>query len=335
MDSKPILDAFGEQALDTWSIRKTTGKLNIIQRVQLALKQVERAAIGGLDASQLALIPDFSHWNGEIDLTQMGDLGGMWTKACDGKQMYAGDGSDKQNYIDKTLRANIQKAYDAKIPCGVYIYFQPIITDYTHQSIIDWHYAVFKEAVKGLIPGKSFHAIAIDVEERGDTGVNIRDKVMGLYKLLREDPAFASLPIYFYTSISILNQYAAWSDAISNPNANYNLWMAQWAYNGTRTTWANLRSVIIPALSMKVLTPGYATWKMLQWGVFSGLAGCPGGCDLSFYKGTKAAFQKEWNYAQPVTPPPPDVPDEPQPQDNPDLAALTLRVAELERWRKS
>ncbi len=58
--------------------------------------------------------------------------------------------------------------------------------------------------------------------------------VLTLFKMLADDDAFAGLPIYIYSSISVLNEYTNLREQISWKGANYNglpyrLWMAQWA----------------------------------------------------------------------------------------------------------
>lgn len=303
-------------------------------------------SIGGLDTGNLALIADYSHWNGNIDLA-LTKVDFAWFKACDGKQIRSGDAYDLSNYVDDTLHTNIQKAYDLKIPCGVYIYVQHNFPNWTTQSIAEWHYKVFKRATASLVPGKSFHAIALDVEERGASAPNMAAIVLTLHHLIADDPAFAGIPIFIYTSMSVLNIYTNLREQISYKGSNYNgmpyyLWLAQWAWNATpriTTNWDELRSKYLANLTMRVSTPGYAVWTMCQIAANFVLPGCTVNItDISVFAGARDKLYALLNYST-TTPPPTEPPGDDTNSDTTitktDFDALVARVVELERWRKS
>lgn len=304
-------------------------------------------SISGLDPAQLALCADVSHWNGAIDVDLM-DISLLFVKACDGHRMQAGSDADKSNYVDSTFHANVQKAWDKGIPCIPYIYVQwDGFPGVSNHGVALWHYQVFKQAIGSLIPGKSFHGIAIDVEERGNTAPNMAEIVLSLFKMLADDSAFAGLPIYIYSSISVLNEYANLREQISWKGANYNglpyrLWMAQWCWRSTpriTTSWAELREKYLNTLIMKVITPGYASWNFVQVAANFVLPGCTVNItDLSFYKGSQAALYAELGYKAPIVEPD-DPGEEPPPVDDvaalaAQLSALTVRVVALEAWKK-
>lgn len=306
------------ECLDTWSKKRGAGNIPLKMRLQLWWKSIrrkwfgERSLISGLDPSTLAIILDTSHYDGDYNLKTMraGGVSMIITKACDGVRMYGTDNTDLQNYVDKTMRVNIQKCYDVGIPCGVYIYvktYWSYFYSWTNKSIAEHHYNVFKEAVKGLVPGVSYHLIAIDFEEEGQNDYNTNIILGMLYDLLRKDPAFANLPIIWYSSMRFYNLYPSWMTTIASQGTPHNFWMAQWAWTtDIVTTWEYLKTNIIAKLDMKVVTPGFATWKIVQVsGDAIKVPGDVGAIDLNLYKGTEAQLYTWLNFVPPEPKPEP------------------------------
>lgn len=295
--------------LDLWTQNRTVGRLTILQQLQIKTMEQPPALVGGLDQNSLALMVDISHWNGDVNVRQMvseGQIAALFAKASDGKPVITGNLLDLNTYKDDWFDRNCQKAYDAGIPFIPYHYVQPYIVDYSIASTIDWNFRCLKNAIGPKIPGKSFHAICLDFEERTTTNTNGASVMMGLIAAIQTDPVLSKVPIIIYTSVSILNSYPALRDQLSYQGANYNLWLAQWSYTTpTKTDWATLRSTYIPRIEMRVITPGYATWWAVQWSAAFVLPGCLGACDLSFYKGTPTQLYAALNYQQATTPPPP------------------------------
>lgn len=312
--------------LDTWSRERKSGRLGLIDRVKLALQRPEQTLISGLDATQLALMIDISHWQGDVDIALMvreGGIAGCLPKMSDGLQVRPGGASEITNYIDDKFYQNVQRCYDAKIPCMPYHYVQVAIPDYTVQDLINWQWKVMDAALSKLKAKVSYHAICLDVEERNGTSTNTRDVVLGLMAKIRAHPEYGKVPVIVYSSMSVYNLYPALRDQLSYQGADQNLWMAQWVYNtSTVTTWANLKSVYIPKIEMKVLTPGFANWWAVQWSASFTLPGCAGRCDLSFYRGTKGALWSWLGFAA-VEPEP-----EPEPAD-PEIKATLARIEKV------
>jgi GH25 family lysozyme M1 (1,4-beta-N-acetylmuramidase) len=312
--------------LDTWTRDAKVGKLNLIDRYNLWRMKEEPTLIGTLDPTTLARQIDISHWQGDVDIAKMkaeGDISMVFPKASDGKQVQAGDPTYANNYVDDWLYRNVQKCYDAKIACGPYHYVQPFFPDYTLEGIVAWNMKTLHAALDPLTPKKSYHAIVLDVEEATGTEPNRSDVVLKMMEAIAADPKMSQVPVIVYSSMSMYNSYyPKLRDQLSFPGANKNLWMAQWVYNTvTNTTWANVVSTIMPSISMKVLTPGFATWKFLQWSSSLILPGGSGRTDVNFYNGTKAALYS-WLGFDPgtVVPPPPPPP----------ATDLTARVVALE-----
>jgi hypothetical protein len=309
-----------EQYLDVWQINRKhnlTMKQRFYRWITRLLARFVPSLISGLDPSTLAIVGDVSHWNGDIDVKTMkaGGLAMLWTKASDGKQIYYGAFDDEQTYIDKTLRPNVQKCYDAGIPCGLYHFYQPlVVANWTNQSTAEHNYKMFKAAVKGLVPGVSFHAISIDFEVLTANDYNTNIQLMLFFKMLRADPAFVGInidfvfPIEWYSSMRFFNLYPAWATSVSSQGTLHCFWMAQYIFTtGLTTTWENLKSAIIPKLDMRVSTPGFASWDFVQWSASIKLPGCNGALDLNFYRGSADQLYARLHYTAPVIPPPPPV----------------------------
>jgi len=289
-------------------------------------------SISGLDPTKLALMVDISHWQGDVDIARMvreGHISAVSPKMSDGKQVREGGAYELTNYIDDKFYGNVQKCYDAGVPCLPYHYVQPMFPDYTAQGVLDWNWKVMQAAVKPLVAGKSYHALVLDVEEKNTTSPNAATVVMGLLTRMAEDAQMKQVPHLVYTSMSILDYYPTLRDQLSYKGADRNLWMAQWVYNTvTKTTWEGFWSEYVPKISMTVKTPGFANWRAVQWSSSFILPGCAGRCDVSSWSMTPAQLF-DWLNFKPAT-----VPVEPEPEepDEPtgDLAALTARVAALE-----
>jgi GH25 family lysozyme M1 (1,4-beta-N-acetylmuramidase) len=328
--------------LDTWSQRRTTGELSLIDKIKLRLMQtVEKTLVSGLDATKLARIIDISHWQGDVDIALMvrlGDVAMCLPKCSDGKQVRAGSSSDKTNWIDDRFYENVQKCYDAGIPCGPYHYVQVALPDFTAQDLINWNFEILKLALGKLKAGVSYHLIMLDVEEKNATNSNAATVVMGLIRKIEEDPELSKVPILIYSSISVLNYYPALRDQLSYPGANRNLLMAQWVFSGSiATTWANLISQYLPKIEMKVLTPGYANWWGVQYSAAFMLEGCAGRLDQSLYRSTKAGLWSWLGYKAPKPPdePPPPPPPPPPPDDlAAQVAANAADIAKLKAFRQ-
>lgn len=321
------------QYLDTWSNRRTVGRLSLLDRIKLARMRPEQTAISGLDASQLALLIDISHWQGDVDIAMMvrdGGIAGCFPKMSDGLQVRPGGAFEVTNYIDDKFYKNVQRCYDAGIPCLPYHYVQLAITDYTVQDLINWQWKVMDAALSKLKAKVSYHAICLDVEERNGSNTNARDVVKGLMDKLATHPEYSQVPVIVYTSMSVLNQYPALSDYLSYQGANRNLWLAQWVYNvTTTTTWERLRSEYIPKIEMKVLTPGFASWWAVQWSSSFVLPGCTGRTDLSFYRAPKAAMWSWLGYTPAVEPEDPEDPETEEPVG--DLSKVLEQLDRMEQ----
>lgn len=315
-----------KQYLDIWSESRNAGKLSLAQRLDLALAPKGKTLISGLDQTKLALMIDISHWQGDVNIGQMvseGKVALCMCKASDGKQVQEGSSTNKANYVDDWLYRNVQKSYDAKIPCIPYHYVQPFFEGYTAQGIADWNMAVLHTALDQLAPKVSYHAICLDVEEKQNTDTNGSDIVLKMMQAIEADPKMSQVPLIIYTSISVLNFFTKLREQISFQGANRNLWMAQWIWNTTTTcTWEYFWKTIVPQLSMKVLTPGWASWWALQWSASMILPGGTGRTDVSFASRTPEALYKWLDYkaAQP----------EPDPEPQPTDPELEARVQALE-----
>lgn len=325
MEEKMVL-ARPERTVGEWKKTFADRAWEVRQRLALGAYQtfLDRMAvlgsISGADPAKLPLIADYSHWNNVIDLTLVkGFIKAVFLKACDGQQMYAGSSTDLGNYVDKTFHINVDKVYKLDVPCVPYIYVHwKTMADagYKNLDIAKHHYKVLKQAIGTLIPGKSFHGVALDVEERNGTSPNVADIVITLFKLIADDPAFSGMPIFIYTSMSILNLYPNLRKQISWAGANYNgrpyyLWLAQWAWAAKpqiTTTWQELHTKYVDPLVMRIITPGSAVCTILQFAANFKLPGCADNItDLSFFIGTPEGLIKLFRYtSHEVVVPPPD-----------------------------
>lgn len=257
--------------------------------------------VSGIDTSKLSLGADFSHWDGDIPGEVFKRIDYAWVKACDGDQLRPGDPYDYTNYVDIDFRNNVQKCWDADIPCGIYVYIVPTFPGFTMDSIIQLHYKALKAATKGLIAGKSYHAIALDVEEtkRGQTDTNWQKIVKGLTDLIYNDPEYAPVRkgVIYSRMGGVLANLPALSDEISNKAVleKYHMWMAQWAWGPApiSTTWDELKNRYIAALNMKVVTPGFQTWDFVQWSAAFKIPPTTFVYDFNFFHGDKTAC---WNW---------------------------------------
>lgn len=325
--------------LDTWSRKEVTTTDKVKNLLGFAQKPgpaspsalAQAGSVSGLDPATLALGADVSHWNGKLDVAKMkaGGIKVLFPKAGDGKQMIAGGQWDLGNYVDDTLHDNIQQCYDNKIKCVPYFYFQPTLVQ-AGTPDADWQYKVLKKALNNMRGGVSFHGIAIDIEEGGESAPNLSKKIQQFYNWIRLDPQFNTVPTLFYTSNGYLMSYQDLMTWLSYQGANRDLWLAQWVYsNSVKTTWEELATRYIPSVNMKVITPGFATWQVVQWSAaFYGMAGCGSGrIDLNFIKDMKL-FGGDVVIPDPE--PEPDPEPDPGTGETPDTSALEARVATLE-----
>lgn len=268
---------------------------------------------------------DISHHNGVVNIKTMSANGVAFViaKCGDGRQIVEGNPYDVANYVDPRFSDNVQQAYDAGIPCGAYFYYRPDVPQ-GKTAVDDFQYRVLKYALKNKVAGKSFHFLAIDIEEKTNTNTNTRDMLQTFAGWIWQDAQFANIPLLFYTSISYLNEYPAVRDWLS-PQANpKEMWMAQWvdpAYPKIRTTWQELRQKYLPLDTAKPLTPGFANWRFWQWSsCYMGMEGAGSGeIDLNFYNGTTEQLYSWLKFTPRVQPQPQPQPQpEPQPQPTPD-----------------
>lgn len=279
---------------------------NLKDKVLSILGVTASGSVSGLDPVTLARIVDISHWEGDADIARMvteGDIAMAIFKASDGNQLQKGDPTYPPNYVDDWFFRNVDKAYNANIACGVYHYVIPYFANYTVQGVADWNMECLHAALDKLVPKVSYHLIVLDVEEKIGTEPNRSDVVLKMMDAIAKDPKMSKVPLAVYTSVSILDAYyPKLRDQLSYVGANKNLWLAQWPVNTAQTiTWEYLINTVMPKLSMKVLTPGYADWKILQWASCYTLPGCTAAIDLNFYKGSKAALYTWLGYT-PKTP---------------------------------
>jgi GH25 family lysozyme M1 (1,4-beta-N-acetylmuramidase) len=299
--------------LDAWSQSRSVGKLSLAQRLELALKPKAETLISGLDPTKLALMIDISHWQGDVDIARMVSEGSVTAgivKASDGKQVQDGDPYNKLNYVDDWLYRNVQKCYDAKVPCIPYHYVQPLLEGYTAQGVADWNMETLHAALDPLVPKASYHAICLDVEEKKNTDTNGSDVVLKMMDAIEHDPKFSQVPLILYSSMSVLNYFTKLREQVSFQGANRNLWMAQWVWNTTTNcTWEYFWNTVVPKVSMKVLTPGWAGWWGIQWSASMILPGGTGRTDVSFASRTPEALRQWLGYTSPTPPGPGPDPD--------------------------
>lgn len=317
--------------LDTWTRDAKAGKLSLLDKVKIKAMKVDPSLISGLDPVKLALGTDISHWQGTVDFKTLrtdGKVSIVFPKASDGKQVRDGSPSEWTNYVDDYLYRNVQGCYDNRVICAPYHYVQPHFAGYTVKGIADQNWKAIKTAMDPLVPGVSYHAFCLDVEEIGGSEPNRSTVVMDLISRIRNDAKLSKALLLLYSSNNILvNYYPGLMNQVSYQGSKVvdGLWMAQWTYNKvTNTTWAEFWSTYLPKVEMKVITPGYAGWSFVQWSSSFVLPGCAGRMDVNAYKASEAHLDAWLGYERGTTPPPPE------PEPEPDLAELVARVAALE-----
>jgi GH25 family lysozyme M1 (1,4-beta-N-acetylmuramidase) len=316
-----------EQYLDTWS-RSRTHEGEIIPDVDaVSFALTPTGSVSGLDPATLALMIDISHWQGDVDLKRMVTEGGIamcFPKAADGKQVRAGGAFEITNYIDDWFYRNVDKCKAAGIPCGPYFYVQPHLEDYTLPGCIDWNWKVLKAALDPLTPLVSYHAIMLDFEEKTANDTNGRDVMLALIAKIQADPKMSKVPIIIYTSNYILSLYPSLRDALSYKGSAFNLMLAQWVLNTVTTcTWDHLKTNVLPTLNFKVVTPGYAAWKAVQFSSSFILPGGSGRTDLILGNTSKANW---WTWLKFTSTTPEE---KPEPDDDPEITKLWLAVDAL------
>lgn len=285
--------------------------------------------ISGADQTKLAVGVDTSHWTGTLtpELVKGADV--LFPKATDGQQVRAGDFYNKRNYIDSQLYATVQTAYNVGRPVIPFHYFQWNYDQWNLDHIVKFQFDIIKEAFAPLVKGKSYHGIALDLEEPGDTSNNMKTKVEMLYNMLAEDPQFSGLPILFYSSMYFLNMWPGLRDWLSYPNANKLLWLAQWVWTQRWTgNWNQFYEQVLPNVNMTVRTPGYANWTVVQWSAAVTVDGF--NLDLNTWNRTPADLYKMLDFT-PVSPTPEEPPQDPgDPPVDPDFVK---RLETLEGWK--
>ena len=263
--------------------------------------------------SNYALGPDLSHYNQNVGIQTLVDHGCSFLihKIGDGLQMVPGGPFDPVTYKDPDADERIQQAYNCtpRIPVILYHYMRFFGQTADQERQIEY---LIYNLTTGKVPGKSYQAVMIDIEERGDSSTNIQKKTEALYAALLD--ALPGVKVGFYSSINYLNTVSpALRDWLSRKGDDKILWLAQWPWSKVNIGWDKLPQ-FIPGDTVKVLTPGFASWRFWQFaGDVSGFEGCSGSIDLNVYNGTTAQLY-DWLGFTPTTPPvdPPADPGEPE-----------------------
>jgi GH25 family lysozyme M1 (1,4-beta-N-acetylmuramidase) len=311
--------------------------MNILQALGLQAAAASRYA-------GYALGPDLSHYNENVNVQTLVDHGCSYImhKVGDGVRIQAGNDYDPEKYKDPRVDERIQQAFDVTRPDGgrgipVIVYYYMRFFGQRSDQLHALQYLIHN-LTQSKIPGKSYHAIAIDVEEVDkDSDTNIRDKTEEVYAEVLK----LGVPVIFYTSNGYLNSESpALRDWLGSKEAPKNLWMAQWPWYRRVIGWDALPQ-FIPADTVKVLTPGYASWKFWQWaGDVSGFDGCSNSIDLNFYNGSTAALYNWLGYkgsdgggttpVEPPVKPPGGGGDTPVTDLTPVMARLDLQSEKLD-----
>lgn len=328
--------------LDTWERDKKLGKLSLMNKIKLRFMVGEDPSlISGLDATQMARMIDWSHWQGDIDLVKIkaeGDVAIGSPKCSDGKQVVTGDPYDYSNYVDDWFYRNVQKCYDTRMACMPFHYMQMGFPDYTNTSVVDVNWKALTKALYPLAPKKSYHAICLDVEEKNANNSNGSEVVLKLRDRIKNDAKLSQVPLVIYTSMSILNYYTVLREQISYKDYNQTLlWLAQWSYNTvTTTTWASMVADILAKLTMKVITPGFVDWWALQWTSSMILPGCAGRLDQNVLKKTKAQVYAQLGFDPgTVVVPPVDPPSTGEYATKEEVSRIRTTVDTIDAYLKS
>ena len=241
------------------------------------------------------IILDVSHYNQGVDVAKLKSHGvaGIIAKCGDGYQMKVGDQFDVSNYVDEKFAGYCQQAYDASLPFGAYFFYRPDLVQ-AEKRDDDFQFRVLKYALQN----KKVDFLALDLEVGGDTASNIRDKVEKFICWMED---YFQKPVIIYTAMWYLNNSIKTWPRLEN--GNYDLWLAQWIYQQKATDWASLK-LLYPSDSVKVVTPGFATFKIWQWATFYGLDGIDGEVDFNFWNGDLASFHAwaKFEASDPVNP---------------------------------
>lgn len=287
-----------------------------------------------------ALGVDISHYNADADLRVMAQHGVSFAmaKCSDGYLMKAGGNLyEPTDHVDPKFSEFVQQAYEAGIPIGAYHYFRPDMAQ-AGKAEEDLQFRSFKRALQNKVPGKSFHFLVIDLEEKTNTNTNTRDVLETFYSWMLKDSQMNQVPILFYTSMGWLGSYPAVSDWLAPKENPKEMWMAQWIRSATPrepTSWAELQSKHYPSDAARVLTPGFANWRFWQWAsCFYKMEGAGAGeIDLNFYNGTVEQLYA-WLKFAPQGQPQPEPQPEPKPQPEPEPGRfITLEEKVCRLWR--
>lgn len=290
--------------------------------------------------SSYALGVDVSHYNRDADLRVMaakGNIDFAVAKCSDGFLMrQGGNWYDPVDHVDPKFSEFVQQAYEAGILIGAYHYFRPDMSQ-AGKPDEDLQFRSLKAALKNKVPGKSFHFLAIDLEEKTNTNTNTKAVLETFYAWMLRDEQMSQVPIIFYSSVGWLNEFPAVRDWLSPQGNPKEMWMAQWVKPASpkiNTTWQELRQKYYPADTAKVMTPGFANWRFWQWSsCYMGMEGAGSGeIDLNFYNGTTEQLYSWLKFTPQSQPQPqPEPQPEPQPQPQPEPIPSSPFLERLER----
>jgi hypothetical protein len=292
-------------------------------------------SVSGLNPMSCAHWCDISHWTDGLDLYDLltnHRFDGSMPKAADGAQMYPGDAYDLGNYVDHTFPGFVDQTYHARKGCIPYFFFQPkYFQASTPES--DWQYKRLKYAFNNKIPGKSFHALAIDLEVGGDSDVNTVNKLKRFFGWLLSDPQFNTVPIIWYTSMGYLGQHPAIANWFGAKESPVELWMAQWSHSHVAhgPIPIDQMDAHMAAVNMRVMLPGNnSKRRFVQW--TDAIEVGKQGVDGNFYFGTVEECYT-WLGVDTAPLPPPPPPPAPEPVtmtiDNPWSDRINLRSAPI------
>jgi hypothetical protein len=268
--------------------------------------------------STMCLGVDLSSYCGALtndDFSAMYAGGVRWVsaRASSGWQQTPGDPYNPANYVDTQFTNYCQYSYNNDLMFLPY-HFPKFDNPQAGTPDADNGYKALAYALKGKIPGKSYHGIAWDCEDKSNTNTNTKNYLNTLYGWALKDPQINTVPQLFYSSPGWFNQYPAVRDWIGSQVASQQklCWLAQWIYNATPTTtitWEQLPGYY-PSDAYKPQPPAFDDYKLLQWAVnYIGMQGTHNHqIDLNFYHGTYAQMCDFFNYTPRTAPVPPIVP---------------------------
>ncbi len=269
------------------------GKLNIFDNLarQLWGEQfagvTEEGLISGLDQTQLAICIDSSHWSGPLSADLVTGAALVQPKSTDGNQIVSGSWYDLGTFIDDQFHKTVDLCYRIGRPVIPFHYLQHQYEGWNRDQIVGHQFNVIQNAFKVLIPLRSYHGLALDIEEKGNTDTNLAWIVSELYNQLKNSVKFRDVPILIYSSVSYLHGYPALENWVGLKGAERYLWLAQWPWTRAWSgTWAEYRAQVLPNINMKVLTPGYQNFTEVQY--VASCRPCGIGVDISAWNRKQA-----------------------------------------------